>query len=346
MQTVLTVVGARPQFIKAASVSHALRAAGLHEVLVHTGQHFDALMSDVFFEELDIPMPAHNLEVNSLGHGAMTGRMLEKLEATILAEKPDMVLIYGDTNSTLAGALAASKLGIPVAHVEAGLRSFNRRMPEEINRVVADHLSDLLFCPTSTAVANLCNEGITKGVHAVGDVMFDTTVAAVARARSRSQILTRLGLKPKGYAAATIHRAENTDDPDRFSRIIGWLEAAAESLPIIMPVHPRTRKLLDQRGAILPNVRLIEPLGYLDMSWLAHNASAIYTDSGGLQKEAYFHRVPCVTLRDETEWVETVEAGWNRLWTSDAYKPRAEIADYGDGRSAGLIAGLVARFLG
>lgn len=346
MKSILTVVGARPQFIKAAPVSHALAAAGLRELLVHTGQHFDALMSDVFFEELDIPKPAYNLEVNSLGHGAMTGRMLEKLEATLLAEKPDMVLIYGDTNSTLAGALAASKLTIPVAHVEAGLRSFNRRMPEELNRVVADHLSDLLFCPTSTAVANLQNEGITKGVHAVGDVMFDTTIAAVGRARGRSEILTRLDLKPKSYAAATIHRAENTDDPERFGRIIAWLERAAETLPIVMPVHPRTRKLLDKRGAVLCNVRLIEPLGYLDMAWLAHNASAIYTDSGGLQKEAYFHRVPCVTLRDETEWVETIEAGWNRLWTSESYKPRAEIADYGDGQSAKLIAAVIARVLG
>lgn len=342
MKTILTVVGARPQFIKAAPVSHALKAAGLREILVHTGQHFDALMSDIFFEELDIPKPVHNLEVNSLGHGAMSGRMLEKLEATMLAERPDMVLIYGDTNSTLAGALAASKLSIPVAHVEAGLRSFNRRMPEEINRVVADHLSDFLLCPTATAVANLRNEGITKGVHAVGDVMFDTTIAAVERARVRSQILARLDLAPGAYAVATIHRAENTDDPERFGRVIAWLEQAAEKMPIVMPVHPRTRKLLDGRGAILRNVRLVEPLGYLDMAWLSHNAAAIYTDSGGLQKEAYFHRVPCVTLRDETEWVETIEAGWNRLWTTDDYKPRREIADYGSGDSASLIARLIA----
>lgn len=338
MGKVFTVVGARPQFIKAAPVGHALAAAGLTEILVHTGQHFDALMSDVFFEELSIAPPKHNLAVNSLGHGAMTGRMLEKLEEAMLLEKPDVVLIYGDTNSTVAGALAAAKLNIPVAHVEAGLRSFNRRMPEEINRVVADHLSALLLCPTRAAVDNLTREGITKGVHAVGDVMFDTTLAAVARARTQSRVLDTLGLKPKTYAAATIHRAENTDDPQRFARVVAWLEKAAETHPIIMPTHPRTRKLMEARGIKPKGVRLIEPLGYLDMAWLAHNAAAVFTDSGGLQKEAYFHRVPCVTLRDETEWVETVEAGWNRLWTSDTYKPRADISDYGDGRTAPRIA--------
>jgi UDP-GlcNAc3NAcA epimerase len=340
---VLTIVGARPQFIKAAPVSHALRAAGIDEILVHTGQHFDALMSDVFFDELDIPKPAFNLEVNSLGHGAMTGRMLERIEETLLATKPDLVLIYGDTNSTVAGALAASKLHIPVAHVEAGLRSFNRRMPEEINRVVADHLSTMLFCPTATAVANLASEGITKGVHAVGDVMFDTTIAAVKRAEGRSNILQTLGLPPHSYAVSTIHRAENTDDPESFKAVVAWLEKAAKDSPIIMPVHPRTRKLMTSRGIEPVGVRLVEPLGYLDMAMLVHNATAVYTDSGGLQKEAYFHRVPCVTLRDETEWVETVEAGWNRLWMTDAYvMPRTEIADYGTGQSATEIARLIA----
>jgi UDP-GlcNAc3NAcA epimerase len=343
LSRILTVVGARPQFIKAAPVSAALAAAGLTEVIAHTGQHFDALMSDVFFDELDIPKPAHNLEVNSLGHGAMTGRMLEKLEAVMMTEKPDLVLIYGDTNSTVAGALAAAKLHIPVAHVEAGLRSFNRRMPEEINRVVADHVSDMLFCPTSTAVQNLANEGITHGVHMVGDVMYDTTLTAVARAKDRSLILTVLGLKAKSYAVATIHRAENTDDPQRFSQVIAWLEAAAADRVVILPTHPRTRKLLEAQGITLKGVRLIEPLGYLDMAWLAHNAAAIFTDSGGLQKEAYFHRVPCVTLRDETEWVETIEAGWNRLWTTDHYAPRSEIADYGTGVSAPLLVGLIAK---
>ncbi len=345
MDKVFTVVGARPQFIKAAPVGHALKEAGLEEILAHTGQHFDALMSDVFFDELKIERPRYNFSVNSLGHGAMTGRMLEKLEEAMLAEKPDIVLIYGDTNSTVAGALAAAKLHIPVAHVEAGLRSFNRRMPEEINRVVADHLSTLLFCPTRVAVENLAGEGITKGVHAVGDVMFDTTLAAVARARTQSRILDTLGIDPKCYAAATIHRAENTDDPERFARVVAWLEKAAEELPIVMPTHPRTRKLME-RGKVTPKgVRLIEPLGYLDMTWLAHNATAIFTDSGGLQKEAYFHRVPCVTLRDETEWVETLDAGWNRLWTSaSATTERRDIPDYGDGTSAKSIAKLLSSF--
>jgi UDP-GlcNAc3NAcA epimerase len=341
MPQIFTVIGARPQFIKAAPVSRAIAEAGMSEVITHTGQHFDALMSDVFFDELDIPKPGYNLEVNSLGHGAMTGRMLEKLEEAMLAEKPDLVLIYGDTNSTVAGALAAAKLNIPVAHVEAGLRSFNRRMPEEVNRVVADHVSALLFCPTQTAVANLAAEGITKGVHAVGDVMYDTTLAAVKRAESRSTIIETMGLTPRGYAVATIHRAENTDDPERFARVVAWLEDAARQTPVVMPVHPRTRKLLASRGLTPAGLTLIDPIGYLDMARLLSQAAAVFTDSGGLQKEAYFHRVPCVTLRDETEWVETVEAGWNRLWTSDSYAPRRDIADYGDGHSATAIARLL-----
>lgn len=338
MPQIFTVLGARPQFIKAAPVSRALAEADMTEVIAHTGQHFDALMSDVFFEELAIPKPAYNLEINSLGHGAMTGRMLEKLEEAMLAERPDMVLVYGDTNSTIAGALAASKLHIPVAHVEAGLRSFNRRMPEEINRIITDHVSTLLFCPTQTAMQNLKNEGIVKGVHATGDVMFDTTIAAVERAKGRSTILDDLKLTPRHYSVATIHRAENTDDPARFARVVAWLEDAARSIPIIMPVHPRTRKLLTQRGVMPAGLRLIDPIGYLDMAWLANQSAGIFTDSGGLQKEAYFHRVPCVTLRDETEWVETIDAGWNRLWTTSDYAPRRDIPDYGDGRSAIAIA--------
>lgn len=344
---VLTVVGARPQFVKAAPVSRALADAGIREVLVHTGQHFDTLMSDVFFEELEIARPAHNLEINSLGHGAMTGRMLEGLERIMLAEKPDMVLIYGDTNSTLAGALAAAKLHIPIAHVEAGLRSFNRRMPEEINRVVADHLSSLLFCPTGTAIRNLAAEGIVKGVHSVGDVMFDATVAATARARASSRILEMLALQPRNYAVATIHRAENTDVPERFEAVLAWLAERGAEQPVVFPVHPRTRKLIEACGRDTDKLRLIQPLGYLDMAWLLHNAAGVFTDSGGVQKEAYFHRVPCVTLRDETEWVETVEAGWNRLWTSADYQtPRRDIADYGDGCSAEVIARTVAARLG
>lgn len=338
---VLTVVGARPQFIKAAPVSKALAAAGLKEILVHTGQHFDAQMSDIFFEELDIAPPAYNLQINSLGHGAMTGRMLEKLEEVMLAEKPGVVLIYGDTNSTAAGALAAAKLHIPVAHVEAGLRSFNKRMPEEINRIVADHLSTLLLCPTQTAIENLFREGITSGVHAVGDVMYDTTLAATERAERKSNILQTLDLSPRSYAVCTIHRAENTDDPERFAAVIAWLEQAARDVPIVMAVHPRTRKLMTTTGRTPDRVHLVDPLGYLDMTQLVHHAAAVFTDSGGLQKEAYFHRVPCVTLRDETEWVETIEAGWNRLWTVPDYRPRRDISDYGDGHSAGKIAKLI-----
>jgi UDP-GlcNAc3NAcA epimerase len=346
LPSILSVVGARPQFIKAAPVSRALAAAGLVEILVHTGQHFDAAMSDVFFEELSIPRPAHNLEVNSLGHGAMTGRMLEKLEEVLLHERPDLVLIYGDTNSTAAGALAAAKLNIPVAHVEAGLRSFNRRMPEEINRVLADHLSRILLCPTATAIANLAAEGITEGVHAVGDVMFDTTLAAIARAEKRSRILETLGLAAKTYAVATLHRAENTDDPARFRAVISWLENAALDQPVIMVVHPRTKKRLAALGIEPKGVRLVDPLGYLDMARLVHHAAAVFTDSGGLQKEAYFHRVPCVTLREETEWVETVEAGWNRLWTVPDYRARCDIHDYGEGHAAEAIAELLRTHLG
>ncbi len=342
MIQVLTIVGARPQFIKAAPVSQALRSTGLTEAIVHTGQHFDAGMSDVFFAELDIPAPTHNLEVNSLSHGAMTGRMLERLDEVMRAERPSMVLIYGDTNSTVAGALAAAKLHIPVAHVEAGLRSFNRRMPEEINRVVADHLSSLLFCPTKTAVENLAREGITSGVHAVGDVMYDTTIQATERARGRSAILEQIGLSAKSYAVATIHRAENTDDPERFRRVLAFLEAAARERPVVMAVHPRTRKLMDSLGLSPKGVTLVAPLGYLDMTWLVHNAVEVMTDSGGLQKEAYFHRVPCVTLRDETEWVETIHAGWNRLWTQSDYALRRDIDEYGSGRAAMDIAATIA----
>ncbi len=354
MRTILTVIGARPQFIKAAPVGHALRrAGGMREVVVHTGQHFDASMSDIFFRELDMAPPDHHLSINSLGHGAMTGRMLEGIETILLAEKPDVVLVYGDTNSTLAGALAAAKLHIPVAHVEAGLRSFNRRMPEELNRVVADHLSALLLCPTQTAVAHLASEGITKGVHHVGDVMHDITLTAVERARQSSTVLEREGLSPRQYAVATIHRAENTDDPERFARIVAWLEAAGADMPVVMPVHPRTRKLLDARPTPPRNLRLIAPLGYLDMAWLVNQSAQVLTDSGGLQKEAYFHRVPCITLRDETEWVETVEAGWNQLWTSTDLgtgtdsgtrtdpAARKDIPDYGTGHASDKIATLV-----
>jgi UDP-GlcNAc3NAcA epimerase len=346
VEGIVTVVGARPQFIKAAPVSQALQRIGVRETLIHTGQHFDALMSDVFFAELGVPEPARNLEISSCSHGAMTGRMLEKLEAVLIEMRPRTVLIYGDTNSTLAGALAAAKLHIPVAHVEAGLRSFNRCMPEEINRMVADQLSSLLFCPTAEAVKNLAAEGIKRGVHYTGDVMYDATLAAIGRAKQVSGILSALALERRTYAVATIHRAENTDNADRFASVVAWLETAAQDMPVIWPVHPRTRRIFEKCGISQRcGLRLIEPLGYLDMTWLVNNASAVYTDSGGLQKEAYFHRVPCVTLRDETEWVETIDAGWNRLWSVSHYVPRKEILDYGTGEAALQIAALIRKAL-
>lgn len=343
---IVTVVGARPQFVKAAPVSRALLAAGLDEVMVHTGQHFDANMSDIFFSELEIPTPKHNLDINGGTHGVMTGRMLAGVEAVCIDEKPDAMLIYGDTNSTLAGALAASKLHIPVLHIEAGLRSFNRAMPEEINRVVADHLSALLFCPSRAAVANLEKEGIVEGVHFVGDVMQDATLFAQARAGGRLALLESLGVEPQGYALCTLHRAENTDDVQRLGEMIAYLRRASEGRPIVWPMHPRTRGVIDREGLSLDGIVVTDPVAYFDMHALLAYAACVFTDSGGLQKEAYFHRVPCVTLREETEWVETIEAGWNRLWTADRYRePRTEIADYGDGNAAGRIAALIAEFL-
>jgi len=364
---IVTVVGARPQFIKAAAVSRALaafnNAAGTGQVMderiVHTGQHYDDNMSRVFFDELKIPRPAFNLQVGSGPHGKQTGIMLERLEQVMLGEKPDWVLIYGDTNSTLAGALAAVKLHIPIAHVEAGLRSFNRRMPEEINRVVADCLSRLLFCPTATAAANLAHEGLTQGVHQVGDVMYDSVLFNARLAERSSEVMARLGLAPKSFYLATVHRAENTDDPARLAGILAAF-GRIERL-VILPLHPRTRKTL---GAGLERigrkVRVIDPLPYLDMIMLERNARMILTDSGGVQKEAYWFAVPCVTLRDETEWVELVQAGCNRVvgadreaivsavanWEESGCRlPEGRPADlYGDGRSAEKIVSVLSRY--
>jgi UDP-GlcNAc3NAcA epimerase len=339
---VLTVVGARPQFIKAAAVSRAIRKTeGLAEVMVHTGQHFDADMSDVFFEELDIPAPVHRLQIHGGGHGEMTGRMLIAIEPVMLAEKPDWVMVYGDTNSTLAGSLAASKLHIPVAHVEAGLRSFNRRMPEEINRVLTDHVSALHLCPTTTAVENLAEEGITSGVHHVGDVMFDATLFAAQRASGRHGALSNASLVPGGYSVATVHRAENTEEPERLRDVLDFLRSRAEQYPVVLPLHPRTRQAAERLGMNFAGLTVTAPLGYLDMTKLVSNAREIYTDSGGLQKEAYFHRVPCVTLRDETEWTETVDHGWNRLWKGPDYSERRDINEYGDGNAAFQITELL-----
>jgi UDP-N-acetylglucosamine 2-epimerase len=313
MIKVVTVVGARPQFVKAGPMSAALRLAGHREVLVHTGQHYDHGMSKVFFDELGIPEPAQNLEVGSGSHGAQTGQMLERLERVLQAERPDWVLVFGDTNSTLAGALAAAKLGIPVAHVEAGLRSWNRAMPEEHNRVLTDHCADLLLCPTTTAVANLRHEGLTRGVKLVGDPMYDAVLAHLPAARARQALLASLGVTPRGYVLATVHRPYNTDDPAKLRALLAGLVALAE--PVVFPVHPRTRKAIAALGVDLSGgqLRLIEPVGYLDMLALEAGARLVMTDSGGVQKEAYFLGVPCLTLRPETEWVETVEAGWNLL---------------------------------
>lgn len=317
---IATIVGARPQFIKAAVLSIALREAGIEEVLIHTGQHYDYEMSELFFEQLCLAPPAHNLGVGSASHGAQTARILEGIEAILLSDKFDLLVVYGDTNSTLAGALAAAKLLIPVAHVEAGLRSFNRRMPEEVNRVLTDHVSDLLFAPTETAVANLIREGLEPArIHLTGDVMFDAVVRFQPLfAMERERMLSSLELEERRYFVATIHRAENTDDPVRLGAITGALEAIAEELgPVVWPVHPRTRAKLASSGRDLPRVRLIDPIGYLEMQALLGEARGALTDSGGLQKEAAFHGVPTITLRDETEWTETVEAGVNVLVGAD-----------------------------
>jgi UDP-GlcNAc3NAcA epimerase len=349
----LTVIGARPQFIKAAAVSRVLAAQypAAREILVHTGQHYDANMSDVFFDELDIPRPDHHLGVGGGSHGQNTGRMLEKLDALIVQEKPDWVLVYGDTDSTLAGALAAAKLHVPVAHVEAGLRSFNRRMPEEINRVLTDHVADLLFAPTQIAQHNLQKEGVADSkIHVVGDVMYDAALYYKALAR-KPEWFDALAIDD--FALCTIHRAENTDDAQRMQGILAGL--AESSLPVVLPLHPRTRKQLAQFHLSLPDtIRVVEPVGYLEMVWLESHCRMVVTDSGGVQKEAYFHGKPCVTLRDETEWVELVETGVNVLVGADAGRirdamlgsnifRRDEQALYGQGDSARRMLNLLVR---
>lgn len=311
---ITTILGARPQFIKAAPVSRAFAEMGIKETIIHTGQHFDRDMSDVFFEELGIPQPQHHLGVSGGGHGAMTGAMLQALELLLEAEAPDWVVVYGDTNSTLAGALTAGKLNIPVAHIEAGLRSFNRRMPEEINRILTDQLADVLFTPTDAASDNLRREGVaSERILQVGDVMYDAALFHSVRAAERSAVFAAHGLMDGEYILATVHRAENTDDPIRLHAIMNGLEVVASERPVILPLHPRTRAALTREGINSGSIQFIEPLGYLDMVALESHAAVIATDSGGVQKEAYFHGVPCVTFRDETEWSELVEAGWNRI---------------------------------
>ena len=379
---IVNIVGARPQFIKLAPVLKAIQRYNeehkelpIHEVLVHTGQHYDYKMSQMFFDELGLKSPDYHLGVGSGTHAYQTGEMLKRIEKVLLKEKPDVVMVYGDTNSTLAGALAAAKLHIPVAHVEAGLRSFNKKMPEEINRVLTDHVSTLLFCPTKTAVENLRREGFTNilndgelipyppdsnlliqfpTVINTGDVMYDSLLIYGELAEKHCNILQKLKLEPKGYALVTVHRVENTDNKERLQSILQALHRVAqEGLLVVFPVHPRTRKVIQDLSIDLSSFgfKLIEPVSYLDMLVLEKNARVILTDSGGVQKEAFFFRVPCVTLREETEWVETVEAGWNRLVGCDPEKivkaamearPGVESAwPYGDGRTAVWIVNLV-----
>lgn len=346
---IISVIGARPQFIKAAPVSSALAATGrIEEILVHTGQHYDYSMSDVFFAELGLRKPSYNLGIGGGSHGENTGRMIEGIERVLMNEKPDWVLVYGDTDSTLAGAIAGAKLHLPIAHVEAGLRSHNMRMPEEINRRLTDHCSSLLFTPTAQADGNLVAEGVDCArIVRVGDVMYDACMM-FGRGERCVEILANHGLERQGYVLATVHRQENTDSPERMSAILVSLGGVAS--PVILPLHPRTKQRMSGLGICLPpNVIAIEPQGYSAMNDLMRNASYIVTDSGGVQKEAYFHRVPCITLRDETEWTELVDMGWNRLVSPSAQdlaqivatKPgpgRDEISPYGDGTAAAKIA--------
>ncbi|HSO89047.1 MAG TPA: UDP-N-acetylglucosamine 2-epimerase (non-hydrolyzing) [Draconibacterium sp.] len=359
MKQIVTIVGARPQFIKAAVLSRLIRSGEwkdkFTEVLVHTGQHYDQNMSEVFFNDMDIPKPDYNLNVGSGTHGKMTGEMLIKIEEVLLNEKPDIVLVYGDTNSTLAGALAAGKLHIPVAHVEAGLRSFWKKMPEEQNRILTDHLADWLFCPTVTAVKNLKMEGITIGVENVGDIMLDANIyykkrLAAEKEHGISRLKNSYGLNDElinnSYVLATVHRAENTDDPVKLAGIVEALNALGS--PVILPLHPRTKKLISAGGLTFnDNVTVIEPVGYFEMLELEMNCTCILTDSGGVQKEAYFMQKPCVTLREQTEWVETVESGWNKLAgtnTSDIISAVNQVNSglaypefYGKGNTGSLI---------
>jgi UDP-GlcNAc3NAcA epimerase len=355
---VATVVGARPQFVKASMVSRALRACGVNELLIHTGQHYDENMSDVFFRALDIPRPSVNLGIGSGTHGAQTGRMLEQIESVLLANRPDMLVVYGDTNSTLAGALAAAKLQITIAHVEAGLRSFDKRVPEEINRIVTDHVSDLLLAPTKAAVGNLMNEGVPETkIFEVGDVMYDTALHYGAKAERESSILSKLGLRRGEFVLATIHRAENTDNEDRLESVFRGLAEAGKGIPIVLPLHPRTKASLSNKGilsSLAESIRIIGPVGYLDMMMLEKSARLIVTDSGGVQKEAFFYGVPCLTLRNQTEWSELVELGWNRVTppvsarrvaeairSALAWTPRPCSNPFGDGHAAEKIASII-----
>lgn len=354
---IVTIVGARPQFIKAAAISGAIKAyngkggiISFREIIVHTGQHYDENMSKVFFDQMGIPKPTYQFDLRGVTHGNMTAGMLSDIEGVLISERPDWVLVYGDTNSTLAGALAAAKLHIPVAHVEAGLRSYNKKMPEEINRILTDHVSKILLCPTDVAVKNLFNEGIYDGVHNVGDVMYDVSLAFRDIALVQSDVLVRHDLQRTEYALATVHRAENTDDPGRLSGIFSALNLISKTTKVVFPLHPRTKKYIKELNllqGISGNIILTDPLPFLDMVRLEQSAKIILTDSGGVQKEAFFYNVPCITLRDETEWVETVDLGWNVLAGANferimsafikLKKPSEVIEVYGDGAASKKI---------
>jgi UDP-GlcNAc3NAcA epimerase len=351
---VLTVIGNRPQFIKAAAVSGPLRDVA-EEVLVHTGQHYDDALSQVFFDELRLPRPEHHLELGGGSNTAQTSRMLAALEPLLARERPALVLVYGDTNSTLAGALAAAQAGVPLAHVEAGMRSYDRTMPEELNRVLTDHASDLLLCSSEAPAEILRGEGVGGEIEVVGDVMVDVAQLLGPRAAARSEVLERFGVTPGEYVLATAHRAGNVDDRARLERLVALLEAIP--LPVVLPLHPRTAARLDAAGlrARLDHAILAPPLGYLDFTALLHHACAVLTDSGGVQKEAYLAGVPCVTLRAETEWVETVAAGWNTLVDLDAHAAVAALERrppverpplYGDGRAGQRVVAALARRMG
>ncbi len=338
MLKVVTVVGARPQFVKAAVLREIFEASDqVEEILIHTGQHYDVSMSDIFFTGMNIKPPEYKLGINASGPGQATGRMMEAIEEVLIKEKPDVVLVYGDTNSTLAGALTAVKLHIPIIHVEAGLRSFNKEMPEEINRIMTDHISALLYCSTHAGVQNLQNENITQNVFHVGDIMYDATLKAI---RELDQNMNVQGIDGSitNLATCTIHRAENTDSPEKLKSIFTYLDAQCDKYEVVLPMHPRTSKALKNNGISTGRIRIIEPVGYDEMQALLSRSKIVFTDSGGLQKEAYFHQVPCVTLRDETEWVELIEAGWNRLWTNPEFvSPRKPIEEYGQGNCGELI---------
>lgn len=350
MRKIITVVGARPQFIKAATLSRQFKLLGIEEKIIHTGQHFDANMSDVFFVEMEIPKPAYQLDIHGVSHGAMTGRMLEGIEKILIKEKPDGVLVYGDTNSTLAGALAAAKLHIPVIHVEAGLRSFNMEMPEEINRILTDRISNALFCPTDTAVNNLMREGFDNMPVQIiknGDVMQDAAMYYADKAQLKSDIIRKAGLNK--FVLATIHRQENTDNPENLKNIIEGLNAIHKEIPVVVPMHPRTRNILAQNYQ-LPDFTIIDPVGYFDMIMLLKSCEMVITDSGGVQKEAFFFAKHCITLREQTEWVELVDKGFNFLVGSDIDKLRDafdffrnkqsdfSIDLYGNGKAAEMAA--------